>query len=158
MSPGPNANNATNPSLSRRALRPVISQAYCAELFIERNDEFWCDEYGFPDRYYAYCRADKAWHVAHEVSGYIYPDDADWRCSLNGEPQQDFRPAVMFDLRRLLAPLLDTASPAEQRRAGSYYFLAGTIRLLEHDPRMIRAPEDFRWRPRTRRENAREYR
>ena len=55
MSPGNSA--SVNPSLSQRQFRPVISQAYLANLFGEANDTFFHAEYGMNMYYYAYCRA-----------------------------------------------------------------------------------------------------
>jgi hypothetical protein len=148
MSPGTNTNpTSERPPLSRQ-FRPVISQAFLANEFVEANDVFWKPQYGVVMYYYAYDRAHKRWHRCRENAGHIANGCGSWMCDSHGEPFEDFRPGVFFDLLRLLNPLLETASPAEQRRAGSYGFLNGVVRLLEHDPRIVIVPEVVCYPPR----------
>jgi hypothetical protein len=48
----------------------------------------------------------------------------------------------------ILNPLLETASAADQRRCGSYYFLNSTIKYLEHHERIVMEPMDLMREPR----------
>ncbi len=110
MSPGSNSNHATTPtSPTRRSLKPVLSQAYIAGLFIEANDNLWADtfpyEYGDPAcHYWAYDAERKHWHKCRETGGYIEGDYGEWQCDERGDPYYDFRPAVFFDLMRIINP------------------------------------------------------
>jgi hypothetical protein len=154
MSPGSNSNHATiatSPS-SRRSLKPVLSQAYLAQLFVERNDNLWSDipyEYGAPaDHYWAYDAQCKCWHKCEERGGYIHGDYGEWMCDSRYVPYYDFRPAIFFDLMRVINPLLETASAADQRRCGGYAFLNNTIKYLEHHERIVMDSLDLMREPR----------
>lgn len=153
---------STNPSvpasLTRRQLQPIITQSFLAELFIEANDVFWRPQYGLNMYYYAYCRAQKVWHKCRETGGYLDHGCGWWMTDQYDAPLEDFRPAVFHDLRQLLAPLLETASPATQRRCATFAFLNGTMKLLECDPRIVIAPEGVCCPPRPCREQEAEER
>jgi hypothetical protein len=158
MDPGTRSNSVNPSSLSRRSLRPVLSQAYIARLFVEANDNLWwrphggsaeCWSYGDPaDHYWAYDPERKHWHKCRETGGYIHDSYGSWQCDTHGVPYYDFRPAIFFDLMRILEPLLETATPADQRRCGSYAFLNNTIKYLEHHERIVMDPRDLRREPR----------
>jgi hypothetical protein len=151
MSPGHHS-NSVNTSHARRSLKPVLSQAYIASLFVEANDNLWADaphEYGDPaDHYWAYDAERKHWHKCRETGGYIHGDYGEWQCDARGEPYYDFRPAIFFDLMHILNPLLETASAADQRRCGSYAFLNNTIKYLEHHERIVLGPRGLHEQPR----------
>ena len=136
---GPRNNHAripTSSSLSPRQLRPVLSQAYIARLFVEANDALWREHGDFP-HYWTFDAQAKVWHKCQELGGYLDRHIFDWRTGPQGEPAIDFRPGVFFDLVQIVNPLLEIASPADQRRAGSYNFLNQTIKLLEHHERIV---------------------
>lgn len=63
---------------------------------------------------------------------------------------------MFFEIRNLLRPLTETASPVEQRRIGSYAFINGVVKLLEHDPRAVVGPRDLA-KPPNRWETQRDY-
>jgi hypothetical protein len=118
-----------------------LSQAYIAGLFIEQNDNLWADddyEYGDPaDHYWAYDAEQKCWQKAEERGGYIHGDYGSWMCDNHGVPYVDYRPAIFFELMRIINPLLESASAADQRRCGTYQFLTSTIKYLEHHERIV---------------------
>jgi len=149
MGPRPESTNPSAPaSLTRRQLQPIITQSFLAELFIEANDVFWRPQYGLNMYYYAYCRAQNVWHKCRETGGYLDRGCGCWIVDQYGAPLEDYKPGVFFDLRRLLAPLLDVASAAEQRPCGSYAFLNGVVKLLERDARIVIGPEGVCYPPR----------
>ena len=119
----------------------MLSQAYIASLFIEANDNLWADddyEHGDPaDHYWAYDAQRKCWHKCEERGGYIHDGYGQWMCDNHGVPYADYRSAIFFDLMHIVNPLLETASAADQRRCGSYYFLTSTIKYLEHHERIV---------------------
>jgi hypothetical protein len=116
-----------------------------AQLFIEANDQFWREHYG--PRYWAYDHENKRWHKYQDGGGHIGHGYGNW-CEVNGEPYCDYRAAVFFDLVKILDPLLETASAADQRRCGTYRFLNNTIKLLEHHPSIVIEPSDLNDPPR----------
>ena len=116
-----------------RALHPTLSQSLICDLFISRNEQFWGSEHS-PSHYWGYCRETRAWHKCRECAGYMTDDWAADRCH---RPFEDFLPEVHRDIHRVIQPLLETATPAEQRRVGSFAFAHGVVRMLEYDPRII---------------------
>jgi hypothetical protein len=149
MDPGSNSNPINNPSsLSRRQLRPVLSQAHVAGLWIEANDRFWKQQFGCVDHYLAYDAQRRRWQKYQDGGGHIGRNYGNWECDARGEPYAEYRPLAFFDLVRVINPLLDTASPRDQQRLGSYGFMNGVIRLLEHDERIAITARDLREPPR----------
>jgi hypothetical protein len=144
MSPG----HHSNPSLSRRSLRPVLSLAYIARLWIEANDQFWEPQFDCVDHYLAFDTQRRRWQKYKDGGGHIGRDYGNWECDARGEPYAEYCPLAFFDLARLLNPIIETASPADQRRLGSYAFMNGVIRLLEHDERVAITPRDLLEPPR----------
>jgi hypothetical protein len=59
MDPGHSNSNSksAHPSLSRRSLQPVLSQAYICDLWIEFNNLCWPDEWGHQSSFFGYCRS-----------------------------------------------------------------------------------------------------
>jgi hypothetical protein len=55
---------------------------------------------------------------------------------------------VFFGIARVLNPLLETASNADQKRCGSYHFLSSTIKYLECHERVVLSPRGLRYEPR----------
>ena len=117
------------PSLTRRALRPVISQAYICDLWIEQNNTCWPDERGNQSRFFGYCRENKSWH-SRKLLG---PDfwTSNWQRDQYCVPFEDYVPDVIASIREVIAPHIETASPADQRRLGSFPFLTGCFRMLQ---------------------------
>jgi hypothetical protein len=122
------------------------------ELFIEANDGFFFDRYGIEEQYFLYDRARKRWQKHRETYCYISDGGGVWQCDEHGEPDIDFRPAVFFEVCHLCALLSETASPAEQRRLGSYSFLNSVVKMLELDPRCVMQPGELSKPPRPCRE------
>jgi len=146
MTPGTRSNHeSVNAATLSRKLKPVISQRNLAQLFIEANDLFWRPYDGL--RYWAYDAQNKCWHKFQDSGSHIGHGYGSW-CETDGEPWIDYRPAVFFDLVKVLDPLLETASPADQRRAGTYRFLSDTIKLLECHPSIVIQPRDLNDEPR----------
>ncbi len=128
--------------------RPTLTQALVCDLFIERNDEFWGSE-NHPSHFWGYLRSNKTWHRCGECANYM---TANWAADRHGQPFEDFLPAIHRDIHRVIRPLLETATPAEQRRAGSFVFINGVVKMLEHDPRVIILPWELNAEPRPIRE------
>ena len=140
-------------------MRPVISQSFLANLFIEHNDQYWPHpEYGGESHYWAYDREHRQWHKCEERGCYVHGGMGAWMCELNGEPDIVFRPAVFFELVGLLSAMLETADAATQRRCGSYAFLQGTLKILECHPSIVITREDLEFPPRPSREEEEEAR
>jgi hypothetical protein len=76
----------------------------------------------------------------------------DWAADSRHRPFEDFLPEVHRDIHRVIQPLLETATPAEQRRVGSFAFAHGVVKMLEHSPLMIIAPWELNAKPRPLRE------
>ncbi len=144
---GPRNSHPMSDTSHARQFRPVLSQNYIARLFVEANNEFWKPQ-DQPPRFWAYDAANKCWHKYENSGGHIGRDYGGWRCDQNLTPYCDFRPAIFFDLMRILNLLLETASAAEQRRCGSYAFLNGTIKYLEHHPDIVIEARDLCHPPR----------
>jgi len=89
MCPKPNTQNPSinTPSLSPARLRPVLTQSYICDLWIEQNDARWPDEWGLDSRYFGYCRENKTWH-SRKLLG---PDmwTSNWQCDNYGVPFED---------------------------------------------------------------------
>ena len=102
-----------------RTLRPIITQSLVCDLFCERNEQFWGSEYS-PSHYWGFLRENRNWHKCRECAGDMLDNwAADRRC----HPFEDFLPEVHRDIHRVIEPLLETASPSVQRRAGSFAFV-----------------------------------
>lgn len=145
MDPGSHSTHAI--PTSRRAFQSVISQATIVTLFIEANDDFFRERYGREESYFLYDRARKRWQKHRETYGYISDGGGVWQCDDRGEPYLDFRPAVFFEVCHICALLSEHASPAEQRRLGSYAFLNSVVKMLELDLRCVVQPGDLDKRP-----------
>ena len=96
--------------------RAVISQSLACDLFISRNETFWdsCDR---PEYFWGYLRENRTWHKCPENGGLMLDN---WRADRHCQPFEDYLPEVHRDIQRVIRPLLETATPAEQRRAGSF--------------------------------------
>ncbi len=75
-----------------------------------------------------------------------------WRADRYRQPYEDYLPEVHRDIQSVIRPLLETASLAEQRRAGSFAFINAVLRFLENDLRMIILPWELEAKPRPIRE------
>ncbi|HEY8031127.1 MAG TPA: hypothetical protein VIF02_01800 [Methylocella sp.] len=134
MTPGTRSNHAANlSSLSRRSLRPAITQVFISDLFVEYNQQ-----YEETNTYYAYCAATKRWHVARDTYCTEW-EHAEW--SDTDDP--DITPLIFRDIIDIIRPLAETSSHAEQRRVMSHGFIAGVVRLLQNDSRMRITPWDL---------------
>ncbi len=138
MSPGTNA-----PASLTRQFKPVLSQAFIVELWIEANDQYWGPQYDMPlgDHFLAFETTMRRWHKHTPGGG--YPKNGWWECGDDCEPFGDYKSLAFFDLARLLSPLIETASPADQRKLGSYSFMNGVIRLLERTERVCITTHDL---------------
>jgi hypothetical protein len=129
-------------------LKPVLSQSYVARLWVEANDEFWKPQFGYVEHYLAFDTERRRWQKYKDGAGHIGRNYGNWECDDNGEPFAEYRPLAFFDLARIIEPLLETASAADQKRLGSYAFMNNVIRLLEHDQRIAIGWRDLREPPR----------
>ncbi len=128
--------------------RNQVTQSLIVDLFVERNETFWGTEHS-PSYYWGYLRENRTWHKCSECAGQMLDD---WRADSRHRPFEDFLPKVHRDIHRVIKPLVETASPSEQRRAGSFAFVNGVIRFLENDLRVIILPWELRNAPRPIRE------
>ena len=129
--------------------RPTITQSLVCDLFIECNETFWGDP---ASHYWGYLRQNRTWHKCRECGGQMLDN---WAADRHGQPFEDYLPEVHRDIQRVIRPLLETASAAEQRRAGSFIFVNGVMRMLEHDPRAIITRDELEMEPRPVREQMR---
>jgi hypothetical protein len=116
-----------------RAFRAAsLAQADVANYFAEANCDFEDDP---PSHHYVYVARTRKWHVAHDTycTQWRHPE---WSVADEHDPLPQLYARVIKIIRRLT----EQSSDAERRRCLSHSFIAGTIRLLQHDPRMVAEP------------------
>jgi hypothetical protein len=127
-----------------RALRQTITQVDVANYFAEANSDF--DDDQSPAFYYAFCARTKSWHRAESTSGdWCYPRWSDAR-------EFDPLPALYARIIRIIRPLTEQSSETERQRCLSHGFIAGVIRLLQHDERIVCEPWELHHPPKPVRE------
>jgi len=112
--------------------RNALTQCDVADFFAAENDDFDVDFHSTP--YFLYVSRTRKWHRAHDNAG-------DWRCPYwSYASEYDPLPPLYARIIRIIRSLTEESSLAERRRALSHAFIAGVIRLLEHDERCVAEP------------------
>lgn len=124
------ARHANNPpSITPRQLRPVITASLLADLWIEKNDDYWGGAKS-GGCWYGYSTKTRQWYHANDI--YC----SHWECCEWTDPDYvDASLDVVAELRKIIKPFTDTASVAEQKRLGGWAIISDAMRFLQHDER-----------------------
>ena len=147
MGPKPHAKNpsiahaknttTSPPSITPRQLRPVITASLIADTFIEFTQTLWDGACWF-----GYEPCSKKWHRCDDTycTGWERPEWAD-------PDHVDASLDVVRELRNIIRPMIDTATTADQKRLGSFRFIADCLRFLDIPRNAACAPATRRtWR------------
>jgi hypothetical protein len=84
----------------------------------------------------------KTWH-SRKLLG---PDfwTSNWQCDDYGVPFEDYVPDVITSIREVITPFIETASPADQKRIGSFPFVTNCFKMLQLSQPVIVTRDELR--------------